>query len=611
MAAFNTIITDIPPLNVQRPNGYIVVPTKQSDGASRFFRAEMYNGTEPWNPGEDSGIIKTIRYRKPNGHAGEYDTAEDGQPAVVVDPINNTVTFAMREQALDVPGKVLVDLSFYQTVAGASYVRRISTFNIILDVEGQPISDQALIESGDSYVSVMGNVFENAEKLATALTGMTASANKNYKTPIDEGGFADVQVNGGPEEDAPYEFVFQIPAGKRGSRGDGIKSLEEVNVSHIPGELDAYRFVTDDGDRTALFYVRNGNNGADGKGSVTSVDGVTSVSGNVPLNALRVPQGNDAVQALTTTQIAKIRKALGIGSMASYDYVFPDGNGGYTGFTDNALIFGDVSQSQYNELVSNVQTLTNRVAQVEVKKEESIRTANWLVDYGYSTDEELAITSTSASSVASFGVKRERMRFIFNKAAAMNMRVYIKLTNTLARSTSTSGTTGISGWSDGFTTTVGHTYRAIVRMLSGSFSGVSVKPTFALYWLGDSTNKLTKQAWVSDDICMMDYIAAETKVVNLAAVIQANTTFADWSFELMIMDITNNGSVSNRVITNNLESSMVASANYSAGDYILAGQRLFKATTAISFGSSLSVGSNVTETTLIEELQALAARINS
>jgi hypothetical protein len=213
--------------------------------------------------------------------------------------------------------------------------------------------------------------------------------------------------------------------------------------------------------------------------------------------------------------------------------------------------------------------------------------------------------------VASFGVKRERMRFIFNKAAAMNMRVYIKLTNTLARSTSTSGTTGISGWSDGFTTTAGHTYRAIVRMLSGSFSGTSVKPTFALYWLGDSTNKLTKQAWVSDDICMMDYIAAETKVVNIAAVIQANTTFADWSFELMIMDITNNGSVSNRVITNNLESSMVASANYSAGDYILAGQRLFKATTAITFGSSLSIGSNVMETTLIEELQALAARINS
>lgn len=128
MAAFNTIITDIAPLNVQRPNGMVVIHAKQSDGASRFYRAEMYDGVDPWNPGDDTGIIKTIRYKKPDGHFGWYDTMEDGTPAVVIS--GNTVTFGMTEQSLNVAGRVLVDLSFYKSIS-ADHLKRISTFNIL------------------------------------------------------------------------------------------------------------------------------------------------------------------------------------------------------------------------------------------------------------------------------------------------------------------------------------------------------------------------------------------------------------------------------------------------------------------------------------------------
>lgn len=392
---FNSIITDIAPLNVQRPNGFIVVPTKQSDGGSRSFRAEMYNGTEPWNPGSD--VKKTIRYRKPDGHAGWYDETEDKKPAVTIN--NNVVTFAMTEQALNVPGKVLVDLSFYQSIQGSESIRRISTFNIVLDVEPQPISDAAIIESKD-YVSVMGKAFA----AASALVGATAEANEDYDTPIDEGGVPAVRLEGGPDEGTPYKFVFDLPAGKRGPRGYKIMRIVPVSDSHTPGGFDTYKFKTEDGlDVEGTFQVYNGMNGI---GAVNSVDGVQPNGTNIQLNALRVPQGSDQVQSLTTDQIGKIRKALGIGSMASYDYILPDG---ITGVTDNGLIFGEVTASQYNAIVNDIQSLTGRVSQVEAKSGNSIELANGnnLNDISYSGWHHAAanVTVTNAPASGEFYVQ--------------------------------------------------------------------------------------------------------------------------------------------------------------------------------------------------------------
>lgn len=350
MADLNTIITDIAPLNVQRPNGMVVIHAKQSDGCSRFYRAEMYDGTEPWTPG--TGVSAMLRYKKPDGHFGAYDEMENGEQAITVS--NNVVTFGMTEQALNVPGRVLVDLTFYQSVS-AEHLKRLSTFNILLDVEPAPVSDEAIVDSKD-YVSVLGKGLA----AAAALIGMTVSASD--AGPIDEGGTADVHVTGGPDEGTVYNFDFELPSGKRGLRGYRVSQVLPDNVSLTPGGVDTYKFKTEDGsDVAGTFQVYNGMNGV---GVVNSVDGVQPNGTNVQLNALRVPQGTDAVQALTTEQIAKIRKALGIGSMASYDYILPDGSG----VTDNGIIFGDITETQYNTLVTDVQDAKNRLATVETSK---------------------------------------------------------------------------------------------------------------------------------------------------------------------------------------------------------------------------------------------------
>ena len=55
-----------------------------------------------------------------------------------------------------------------------------------------------------------------------------------------------------------------------------------------------------------------------------------------------------------------------------------------------------------------------------------------------------------------------------------------------------------------------------------------------------------------------------------------------------------------------VEEAMTATQNYSAGDLMIVGDALYKATAAISSGAALVVGTNVTETTVAEQLLALA-----
>ena len=55
-----------------------------------------------------------------------------------------------------------------------------------------------------------------------------------------------------------------------------------------------------------------------------------------------------------------------------------------------------------------------------------------------------------------------------------------------------------------------------------------------------------------------------------------------------------------------VEEAMIATQNYSIGDLLIVGNTLYKVTAAISSGAALVVGTNVTETTVAEQLLALA-----
>lgn len=56
------------------------------------------------------------------------------------------------------------------------------------------------------------------------------------------------------------------------------------------------------------------------------------------------------------------------------------------------------------------------------------------------------------------------------------------------------------------------------------------------------------------------------------------------------------------LISDNIETSMVATKDYVAGDFLIVGSYLYKVTTSITSGGSITVGTNVVKTTIVEQL---------
>ncbi len=129
-------------LNLQMPNFSVVVYAVQGDTMSREVTALLYDGQTPFTP--PVGALGTVRFLKPDGTSGFYDTMEDDE-TVAVTWEGNEATIRLAEQVLTVPGDVIVQVSFYNADA-----ERLSTFNFKVVVEKNPLTDEQF-ESTDYY----------------------------------------------------------------------------------------------------------------------------------------------------------------------------------------------------------------------------------------------------------------------------------------------------------------------------------------------------------------------------------------------------------------------------------------------------------------------------
>lgn len=128
-------------LDLQDVNAAVVVSAKQNDRLSRTITAQLRDGGVAWVPG--SGVAAAIRYRKPDGTAGFYDTREDSSAAY---SINGSVfTFTLAEQMLTTPGEIPVEINFYSSAG-----EKLTTFIFWLRVQASVLSDAEII-SGDYY----------------------------------------------------------------------------------------------------------------------------------------------------------------------------------------------------------------------------------------------------------------------------------------------------------------------------------------------------------------------------------------------------------------------------------------------------------------------------
>lgn len=243
-------------LNLQLPNYSVSAYAVQGDEKSRQIEAALFDGQTAFVP--PAGALGTIRYHKPDGTAGFYDTLED-ETTVAVTWDGNIATIRFAAQVLTVAGEVIVQLSFYSADA-----ERLSAFNFILHVEKNPLTD-AQFESTDYYsvltariADVLGAVAHAPQINSSGHWVLWDEENQEY---YDSG----VNATG--------------PQGDIGPRGYAIGSTYLKSGTGAAGTTDVYGMKLNDPDETEVgtFNVYNGQDGMGAPSStIPAMDGTAS-----------------------------------------------------------------------------------------------------------------------------------------------------------------------------------------------------------------------------------------------------------------------------------------------------------------------------------------------
>lgn len=138
----------------------------QDDSNSRKIAFNIYAGGAQWVVPD--GTLVTVRYKKPDGTAGFYDTLPDGStPAATID--GNVVTVALVPQAFTVIGNVPVQIKLYDS-AGTS----IATFAVVMHVSANVVSDAEIVSS--DYYSVLTKQIADVLAAAEGIEGNVTAA---------------------------------------------------------------------------------------------------------------------------------------------------------------------------------------------------------------------------------------------------------------------------------------------------------------------------------------------------------------------------------------------------------------------------------------------------
>lgn len=148
------------------PGAPQIIHAVQDDSNSRKIAFSIYAGGAQW--AVPDGTLVTVRYKKPDGTAGFYDTLPDGStPAATID--GNVVTVDLVPQAFTVLGNVPVQIKLYDS-AGTS----ISTFAVVMHVSANVVSDAEIVSS--DYYSILTKQIADALAAAEEIPGQVSAA---------------------------------------------------------------------------------------------------------------------------------------------------------------------------------------------------------------------------------------------------------------------------------------------------------------------------------------------------------------------------------------------------------------------------------------------------
>lgn len=140
----------------------------QDDANTRTVVATLWDGAQPYTVPAASAVM--IRFRKPDGTGGLYDTTESGAQVTVS---GNTVTAPVATQMLAVAGVVQAQVDIYGTATGKA-AEKLATFRFAVEVAPSVYPDAEIISS-DYYNIIAADIGKAVEAAARAEAAQAAA----------------------------------------------------------------------------------------------------------------------------------------------------------------------------------------------------------------------------------------------------------------------------------------------------------------------------------------------------------------------------------------------------------------------------------------------------
>lgn len=157
-------------LNLQLPNCAVTMYAVQNDRKTRKVQATLFDGDTAWTP--PIGTLAIVRYSKPDGTQGFYDTDEAGNTAVTWS--GNVATIRLAEQVLTVAGDVFIQMNFYNASE-----ERLSTFAWTIKVQKCAVTDEEIIST--DYFNIL------SQQIAAILAVIENMPTPSTSSPLMDG----------------------------------------------------------------------------------------------------------------------------------------------------------------------------------------------------------------------------------------------------------------------------------------------------------------------------------------------------------------------------------------------------------------------------------------
>lgn len=141
----------------------------QGDANTRTVVATLWDGAQPYTIPAASAVM--IRFRKPDGTGGLYDTTESGAQVTVS---GNTVTAPVATQMLAVAGVVQAQVDIFGTATGKA-AEKLATFRFAVEVAPSVYPDAEIISS-DYFNIIAADIGKAVEAAARAEAAQAAAS---------------------------------------------------------------------------------------------------------------------------------------------------------------------------------------------------------------------------------------------------------------------------------------------------------------------------------------------------------------------------------------------------------------------------------------------------